>query len=506
LSDIAPATAALGVLAATVAGTLILAVGTRGRGPTTLEQWSVGSRGFGALLVFVLMAGEIYTTFTFLGASGWAYARGAAAFYVLVFPAVAYLSSYFLLPAIWARGHQWRVLSQPEYFARAYQSRVLEVLTALVGGAALLAYLVLQLRGLGIIVQESSYGAIPAPAAIVGGMLVVVSFTALTGVRGSAYIAAFKDLLVLSVALGLGLWLPWKLHGGVGPMVTKLVETRPDFLLLSDTGLSRSWFVSTTVLSALGFYLWPHTFASLFTACNALLFRRNAMLMPLYQVVLLLVCFVGFAAALAIPGLTGSEIDLALLRLARQQLSPWLVGVVGAAGMLTALVPAAFILMNLATLLARLPRATPLRVPASSDASPQESARTARLLVPIIAAVAVAFTFRGGTTIVALLLMAYNLVAQLAPALLASLWIPRFVSASGAIAGLVIGEALVALVTLANLDLASVVPTWPRSITDINIGLIAVLLNTVVMLAVSGVARVVAALRTPQPRRAIPPL
>ena len=32
-----------------------------------LEQWSVGGRGFGTIFVFLLMAGEIYTTFTFLG-------------------------------------------------------------------------------------------------------------------------------------------------------------------------------------------------------------------------------------------------------------------------------------------------------------------------------------------------------------------------------------------------------------------------------------------------------
>lgn len=34
-----------------------------------LEQWSVGGRGFGTIFVFLLMAGEIYTTFTFLGGS-----------------------------------------------------------------------------------------------------------------------------------------------------------------------------------------------------------------------------------------------------------------------------------------------------------------------------------------------------------------------------------------------------------------------------------------------------
>ena len=41
-----------------------------------LEQWTVGGRGFGVVLIFLLMAGEYYTTFSVLGASGWAYSRG----------------------------------------------------------------------------------------------------------------------------------------------------------------------------------------------------------------------------------------------------------------------------------------------------------------------------------------------------------------------------------------------------------------------------------------------
>ena len=40
-----------------------------------LEQWTCGGRGFGLVLVWLLMAGEIFTLFTFLGASGWAYSR-----------------------------------------------------------------------------------------------------------------------------------------------------------------------------------------------------------------------------------------------------------------------------------------------------------------------------------------------------------------------------------------------------------------------------------------------
>lgn len=66
-----------------------------------LEQWSVGGRGFGSIIVFLLLAGEIYTTFTFLGASGYAYANGGASYYILCYGALAYVFSYWLAPAIW---------------------------------------------------------------------------------------------------------------------------------------------------------------------------------------------------------------------------------------------------------------------------------------------------------------------------------------------------------------------------------------------------------------------
>ncbi|MGE3617519.1 MAG: sodium:solute symporter family protein, partial [Gemmatimonadales bacterium] len=68
-----------------IAAALVLAFGLgqrarRGR-QMNLTEWAVGGRTFGTLLVFLLLAGEIYTTFTFLGASGWAYGRGAPSYY-----------------------------------------------------------------------------------------------------------------------------------------------------------------------------------------------------------------------------------------------------------------------------------------------------------------------------------------------------------------------------------------------------------------------------------------
>jgi solute:Na+ symporter, SSS family len=114
-----------------------------------LEQWAVGGRGFGTILVFVLMAGEIYTTFTFLGGSGYAYGHGGPAYYILGYGCLAYVISYWLLPAIWRYASERRLFSQPDFFAAKYDSPVLGILVALVGIVALIPYLVLQFKGLG---------------------------------------------------------------------------------------------------------------------------------------------------------------------------------------------------------------------------------------------------------------------------------------------------------------------------------------------------------------------
>ncbi len=461
--------------------TLLIALGLSVRAASrdmSLEQWSVGGRGFGTLLVFLLLAGELYTTFTFLGGSGWAYGRGAPAFYIVAYGAIAYIMSYWLLPAIWTRASDWKVLSQAEYFARAFESVWLGRLVAGVSVAALVPYLVLQLKGLGLIVSETSYGAIGSTTAIWIGTLATVVYVMLSGINGSALTAALKDALVLIVVVALAFALPNMLAGGVGAMFARVNAEHPGLLTLPAVGLSPSWFVSTVLLTVGGFYMWPHSFGSIFAARDAGVFRRNAVLMPLYQLILLFVLFIGFAALLAVPGLKGSDADLALLRVSKFAFGPWVVGLIGAAGLLTALVPGSLILMTIATTLARVLK------PATANA-PAGSIGLARALLPVIAAVALVFTFRGGNTIVAMLLMAYSMVTQLFPSLVASLSRRRRITSAGAIAGIVVGEVTVAVVTLTSIELPTLFPTLPRVLTDVNIGVVALLLNITAMLLVS---------------------
>ena len=176
--------AALVVIGVTFAVAIALGLLARRGHEMNLEQWSIGGRGFGTVFVFLLMAGEIYTTFTFLGGSGWAYGKGAPAFYILCYSALAYSMSYLLLPVIWRYAKPRRLVSQADFFVAKYDSKALGVLVAMVSVAALVPYLVLQLKGLGIIVSEASYGRISSTAAVWTGSAALVFYVVISGVRG----------------------------------------------------------------------------------------------------------------------------------------------------------------------------------------------------------------------------------------------------------------------------------------------------------------------------------
>ncbi len=447
-----------------------------------LEQWTVGGRGFGTALVFLLMAGEIYTTFTFLGGSGIAYGKGGPAYYILCYLTLAYVTSYWLLPPVWRYAKQHGLYTQPDFFARKYGSPALGMLVASVGLVALVPYLVLQLKGLGIIVSTASYGAISSTAAVWIGAAALTAYVVVSGVHGSAWTAVIKDTTILAVVIFLGIYLPLHYYGSYDGLFRAIETAKPGFLALPDRGQSPVWFSTTVLLTALGGYMWPHTFASLYTAREPGAFRRNAVLLPVYQLINLFVFMIGFTAVLQVPGLAGSEVDLSLFKLSLASFPPWFIGLIGATGVLTALVPGSMILIAGVTLVANnLVR--PLR-PGMDDAA---TARLCKILVPVLALVCVGFTLNGGDTIVQLLLMGYNFVTQLFPCFIASLLPRNPLSRPAAAAGIVAGVATVAATVLSGFSLSKLPILGP--LQDVNVGVAALVVNLAVTAAVARLTR-----------------
>ena len=434
----------------------------------SLEQWALGGRGLGALMVFLLMAGESFSTFTFLGASGWSYSKGAPAFYILAYGGVAYLLAFWMLPAVWRYATAHKLVSFSDFFASKYDSRGLGVLVSIVALMGMVALLTIQLRGLGIIVSEASYGTIAPQVSIWIGTVVMVVYILVSGIHGSASIAIVKDFLILALAIFLGVYLPWHYYGGIAPMFTAIHASNPTFFEFPKEGLTLTWYNSTILLTALGYYLYPFNLTSVYAAKSASAVRRNTMLMPLYQIVIAFLFLVGFAAILKVPGLKGAEIDLALFGLAKATFDPWFIGIIGGTGVLTALVPGSMILLTASTVIGK----NVYKEGFARNATDRQVSMVARGVLPLFALVAVYFVLRGGTTIVSIAIFASSLLTQLLPSLLFSLPKRPFGNKQAAFAGILSGGAVLGYVMIANTSIGQMFPNAPAGFKSMNIGLV----------------------------------
>src|ERR1700723_1350292 len=173
-----------------------------------LEQWTVGGRGFGAAFVFILMAGEVYTTFAFLGSSGWAYSRGGPTLYVLAYLTLAYVASFFILPQIWEVGRKHGMQTLSDFFSVRYDNKYLAGFVCVVGIVCFIPYLQLQLTGVGIIVSVASFDGIGRTPAMAIAVVLLVAFVFASGVRAVAWVSVVKDALMVFAALVIGIGIP----------------------------------------------------------------------------------------------------------------------------------------------------------------------------------------------------------------------------------------------------------------------------------------------------------
>lgn len=412
-----------------------------------LENWTVGGRRFGIILIWLLMAGEIYTTFTFLGASGWAYSKGAPTFYILIYGALAYTLSFFILPALWKVGKRYGLLTQPDFFIKRYDSRLLGVFVALIGVFSIIPYLQLQLKGLGLIVEVASNGTVNPRIAIGISFVLTCVFVYTSGIKGAAWVAIIKDIMMILAVLIVGIGVPYIYFGGFGKMFRTLIEQKPNYLVFPGAAPSMDvlWVMSTLLLTGLGFYMWPHVFGSAFSAKSAKIIKRNAIIMPFYQIPILFVFMVGFTALLVIPGLKDG--DMAFLALVNKTYPSWFMGLVGAAGAVTAMVPSAILVLFASTLLAKNVCQTGF----SPQMSDEKVMTLSRFMVVVIMTFALVFAIFFPSELVNLLILGYDGVCQFFPGVVLGLFWKR-VTKTGVFCGIIAGVSIVLVLILGERD------------------------------------------------------
>jgi SSS family solute:Na+ symporter len=406
----------------------------------SMEEYFVAGRSFGLILFYTTAAAEIYSSFAFLGLAGWAYSKGMSITYALAYGSIAYAIYFLLGPRINRLGKRMNYISQPDYLEDRYGSRGLGVLAAIIGVVFIIPYLQLQIMGSGMIVQLASGGAISWQWAVLISFVAAVIFVYVSGLRGIGWTNFMQAIIMLVGMASVGFLVSRNYFGGVGRMFETLAELRPTHLVLPDTsGNGMFWYASTALLSGLGFWMWPHLFAATYSAKDENVVRRNAVILPLYQLAMVPVIIVGFAVAAkgAVDpsfGLKIAKPDHAMFVALLDSTPPWVVGLLGAGGLAASISTSSGLILTAANLTARnimqkglLPRMTDMQV-----------ARAGRGLVVLYTVVALVFAFLAPSMLVNLLIVGYSGITQFFPGVVLGVFSER-PTKWGVISGLVVG-------------------------------------------------------------------
>ncbi|MBO8192671.1 sodium:solute symporter family protein [Streptomyces oryzae] len=434
------ATLAIGVLSA------------RGR-DKGMAEWSVSSRGLGVLFIWLLMAGETYTSFSFLGTAGWSYSMGVPILYLVAYLTTGFAVAYVVGPALWTYASRHRLLSIADMAEHRFRSRPVGILVAVTATVFIVPYVQVQIQGMGVVVNAMTYGSVDLHVAAVISFVVAEAFILVSGLRGSAWVSVLKDVLVIVAVVFLAVWVPLHYLDGYGDFMTRMVEEKPQWLTFpghESGGLNGTWFVSTLLLNAVTISIFPTTVAGYLSAKSPNALRRNALLLPWYQLLLFIPMMVGAVALFALPTLDNP--DLALFRLVTDSLPSPVVAVIGVAGALSAIVPMSVFMLAIGTLCGRTllgggngsdprSRAAGSRPGSADDVRIKRLSQLVCFVAGLVALLGALFL---PNTLVKLSVISYEGLAQLVPLALFALFWRRLTAVAG-VAGMLTGTGVVLL-------------------------------------------------------------
>ena len=362
------------VLCALVLGVCALGFFGRNWGRANLaevDEWALGGRRFGTLLSWFLVGGDVYTAYTFIAVPALVYGVGAIGFFPLALNFVCYPIALIFLVRFWGIAQRRGYVTGADFVRDRFGDRALEIAVALTGAVSLMPYIALQLVGMqAVFAQVGGIFAVDKgiPALTVAFVLVAAN-TYVSGLRAPALIAVVKDTLIYVTVIAAIVIIPAKLGGfaHVFASVQTAFAARPKPASVLLTSPQYFTYATMAIGSGIALFLYPSSITSILAAGSKNVLRRNAVLLPVYTLLLGFLGLLGYCAiAAGINVAHGSSSVIPLLF--AKYFPDWFAGVAGAAIVIGALVPATIMCIGAANLLASnvfrefAPNRTPLAV------------------------------------------------------------------------------------------------------------------------------------------------
>jgi SSS family solute:Na+ symporter len=350
----------------------------------SLDEWGLGGRGFGTVITWFLLGGDLYTAYTFVAVPAAMFATGAVSgFFAVPYTIVVYPIIFVFMPRFWSVAHRRGYVTPADFVRGRYDSRTLALAIAITGIIATMPYIALQLVGIQAVLDTMGLGGsgnwFIRDLPLIIAFAVLAAYTYSSGLRAPALIAFVKDTLIYVVIVVAIVYVGVKIgFGDVFSAAKAKTSKTPGATFITNS--STYWAYGTLAFgSALALFMYPHSVTAVLSGRRREVIRRNAAILPTYSLMLGLLALLGFAAIFEKTSVIGQDgkanAQLVVPHFFDQVFPDWFAGIAFAAIAIGALVPAAIMSIAAANLFTRnIYREFLVR-----DASPKHEARVAKI-------------------------------------------------------------------------------------------------------------------------------
>jgi len=477
-----------------------------------LDEWGLGGRRLGWLIVWFLLGADLFTAYTFIAVPSAFLAKGAIYWFAVPYVAWGFGVALLTMPRLWIVAKNKGYVTAADFVKDRFNNKPLAIAVALTGAVAELPYIALQIVGMEAVLAVLLVGLGISPHATIAGLsvtelalllafIVLAAFTITSGLRGAALSGIFKDILVWITVITVAVYIPL-IHGGYGAALSAAQSylSHPKSGIHNVVALKSALgytvlpsqlyaaYFSLALGSALALYLYPHAINGSLSSESREKLKLSTSLLPIYGIGLALITLFGILIYLVPSALnlviTTKNGSLTVPALIAASMPDWFVGLAFLAIFIGGLVPAAIMAIGVANLLTRNV------IGEFTKLSPSSEARLAKILSTVFKFVALAFVFVVPPTYaIQLQLLGGILISQTLPAVFIALYTDKL-EGNSTLAGWIVGMASGIYLTLYVNHFGPLVSSFFNTpMGPIYIALIALSLNLITTVVGSLIAR-----------------
>lgn len=464
---------------------VMLAIGYRSWQIATLdvEDWMAAGRGLGIVVLLFTFAASYHSAFAFLGIGGFIYGNGigilsASTFYL----AVSGIILWVVGSRVWLLGKKYGYITPSDLLADFYESPLLGKLVSLTLIVVTFPYIATQMIGSGIIFETATDGVVSFELGAGIFLAAGVIYVWIGGMRAVAWTDAVQGMFMFGAMWIAGWLFVFSAYQGPGAFWQEMVREFAAYVQLPGPAgaITPEFYVSFAIMTGIGVSMTPHIFLRFVSARSPRVLKWVAAFGTAYLILFYVpTAFLGLGAVQAFPDL--AQPDSAIPTVLYEYTPSWFASVVVAGAVAAAMSTADSQLHSVSALITR----DWYQPWAGEEADTEDVTRVAQYTVPVLGLISYVIAVQEFEFIILLTALTFYGAAQQLPALLGVLYWSGS-SREGAIAGLVVGIAVTAIIEFGVVSLPGAFPGFVS-------GFYGLLANAVVFVGVSLVAGPVSA-------------